>query len=142
MRIGGAAALILVLLAASCESGTDSPIIPPGPRTFVFGMHNIPDAQGQFLAATSDAAVLQKLAAQLALPAADRNLHISGPIERGTGSDNLSWHWRFVESRWDMVEVSIELCDGTPEMVEQDVDKWVQDVGVFCPWNSYVQREL
>ena len=143
MRVGIAAAFLLCLLAVGCDdSTTDNPVIPPGPRTFVFGVRGVPDSEGRFIAATSDSAVLAKLEAQLALPADQRNLHIHGPIARGSGDENLSWHWYFLPGEWDMVEISIELCDGTPQMVEDDVDRWVEEIGDFCPWGSYVQREL
>jgi hypothetical protein len=80
--------------------------------------------------------------AELALPAAQRRLHITGPIALGNGGYNLSWQWHFVSEQWDMVEVSAETCDGAPQQVEQDVNHWVVDIGTFCPWNSYVQRKL
>lgn len=60
---------------------------------------------------------------------------------RGAGH-NLSWSWHFVPGRWDMVEISVEACDGSPRMVENDLDYRVDRVGDFCPWASYVLERL
>ncbi len=137
---GTVALLVLALCGGSCGGG--SSVAPPAQATFLFGMRGIPDADGQFAAVTSDPRVLAKLESQLSLPIADRGLHIDGPIAPGNGGHNLSWSWHFVPDQWDVVEASVERCDGTPRAVESDVSAWVKDVGTFCPWNSYVQRRL
>ena len=33
---------------------------------------------------------------------------------------------------------AIELCDGRPSMVEDDLGYWVDTVGSFCPWGAKV----
>jgi hypothetical protein len=134
------AAILLLIVAGSCESADGGE--EANSRLFMFGMRGIPAAEGRFVAATSDPVVLAKLEAQLALPASQRSLHINGPIASGSGSHNLSWSWHFVPGQWDLVELSIELCDGTPKLVEDDLDYWLETVGAFCPWSSYVQEEL
>lgn len=142
MRRGAAAMSLFVVLLASCSGcGDGSPPFQTA-KTFLFGMRGIPDAEGQFVAVTSDPAVLANLQAQLALPDSDRGLHIHGPIARGSGGHNLSWSWHFIPGEWDMVEVSAESCDGSPKQVEGDIDYWVDTVKVFCPWGSYVQKEI
>jgi hypothetical protein len=35
-----------------------------------------------------------------------------------------------------MAEVTIELCDGRPSMVEENLDYWVDTVRFFCPWGA------
>jgi hypothetical protein len=136
MPIRVAAMALLFSFIVSC--GSDD---APSARSFLFGMRGIPDAEGRFVAVTSDPDLLATLEAELALPADQRTLHIHGAIAAGGGGHNLSWHWHFVPDEWDMVEVSIELCDGTPQLVEQDVDYWLESIGAFCPWGSYVQGE-
>ena len=140
-RTGVGAALAFLLVALSCHDSSHAPV-PAGPRTFLFGMRGLSEAEGRFVAVTSDPDVLARLEAQLRVPAAERTLHIHGPVERGSEGDNLAWHWRFVPDGWDVVELSTEVCDGTPAMVEADVDGWVRDVGNFCPWSSFVEEEL
>ena len=140
LRIG-VAAVFLLALHAGCRGDGGRAAVPGGERTFVFGMRGLPDAAGRFVAATSAPVVIAKLEAELALPAASRSLHINGPIARGNGGENLSWSWHFAPDLWDAVEVSVEVCDGTPAMVESDLDTWVDELGVFCPWGSYAQGE-
>lgn len=142
MRMVVAVFIVSLLPMLSCHEADDGTTSPPGGVAFVFGMRGIPDAQGQFVAVTSDPLVLAKLRAELALPASERLLHITGPIARGSGGHNRSWSWHFVPDGWDMVEMSIELCDGSPQGVENGLDYWVDQVGVFCPWGSYVQKKL
>ncbi len=132
--------LALVALFLFC-GGNDAPTAPPE-RSFLFAMHGIPDAEGQFVAVTSNPLILAAVDAQLALPADRRMLHINGPVASGNGGHNLGWSWHFEPGRWELVEISIELCDGRPQNVENDVAKWIADVGTFCPWASYVVREL
>jgi len=133
---------VLLLAATSCGDSADNPLAPPAPRSFIFGVRGLPDAEGQFVAVTSDPDVLARLEVELALDESKRALHIHGPIARGGGGHNIAWQWHFVPQQWDVVEISIELCDGTPQAVESDLDYWVDTVGTFCPWGSYVQREL
>jgi hypothetical protein len=35
-----------------------------------------------------------------------------------------------------MAEMTIELCDGTPSLVEADLDYWLDTVQRFCPWGA------
>ncbi len=134
--------IALVVAAMSCSETADVSSPAPSSRSFLFGMRGMSDSEGQFVAVTADPGVIANLRAQLALPTPDRNLHIHGPIARENGGHNLFWHWHFVPDQWEMVEISMEVCDGTPRMVEDNLDYWVDEVGVFCPWVSYVQKEL
>jgi hypothetical protein len=85
--------------------------------------------------------VIQRVRADLVLPLQDRDRHINGPIDRGDGGHNQPWTWHFVPDQWDLVELSMELCDGNPTDVENDPDYWVDTVGVFCPWSARVVEE-
>ena len=132
---------VLALGLAAC-GGQDAAVPGPSATAFVFAMRGVPEAEGRFVAVTDDPAVLARLEDQLALPESERSLHIAGPIASGNGGHNLAWSWHFIPGRWDVVEASIEVCDGTPQAVEKDVGRWVAEVGTFCPWASYVQRRM
>jgi hypothetical protein len=134
--------LVAGLLATTLACPSSDPTAPPAPRVFQFSIRGLPDAEGRFVAVTSDPAVLARLAAELALPAADRRLHVHGAVAPGDGGHNAPWNWHFVPGSWDVVEASIELCDGTPAMVDPDPDGWMDKAGAFCPWGSYVEAEL
>lgn len=138
----GVLALLPLVLGVACSGAEPLPAPSPSTRTFRFLIRGIPDAEGRFVASTSNAAVLARIDAELVLPPAERRLHIHGPIALGDGGQNTPWHWHFVPDAWDMVEASIEVCDGTPAMVEDDPAAWLDKVGVFCPWASFVDREL
>jgi len=60
----------------------------------------------------------------------------SGRVLRGQVSYNKPWHWHIDSQDVAMAEVTIELCDGSPSMVEQNIDYWVGTVGRFCPWSA------
>jgi hypothetical protein len=51
-----------------------------------------------------------------------------------------SWNWEFIENEWSITEISTELCDGTPDMIENDLEYWLNDVGYFCPWTARVSK--
>lgn len=94
-----------------------------------------------FFARTSEPKVIDKAREQLSKPVKDRNLFINGVIKRGTAFNN-GWSWHFVPDKWSLVEMSIEVCDGRPSYVEENINYWVDDVGRFCPFSSYVVREV
>jgi hypothetical protein len=130
---------VLVIAAAAVRCNGDGAVAPEGSAAFLFALRGLPD---QFAAVTADSSVIEKARAQLQRPVAQRELFISGPIARGNGGHNLDWSWHFVPDQWDLVEVAVEVCDGTPRQVEADLDYWVDQLGYYCPYLSYVAAEL
>jgi hypothetical protein len=131
-------AILLVLLIISTLSCSDSTTDnQDGNVRFEF----VTTGDEHFFASTSNPDIIEKARQQLALPEEERNLFINGEIERGTNQNN-GWSWHFVPGEWDLVEASIEVCDGRPSDVEEDLDYWVDNVGRFCPWSSQVVREV
>ena len=82
----------------------------------------------------------EKARAQLRLAQDQRFLFPAGPIAAGNGGVNLSWGWHY--TRADLAEMSIELCDGRPSLVQADLNYWLGTVKSFCPWGAYVHAEL
>jgi hypothetical protein len=39
-------------------------------------------------------------------------------------------------------EATIELCDGCPQFLEDDLDYWIDTVQHFCPWTTRVAQRL
>ncbi len=99
------------------------------------------DTSLTYAAVTAAPALIAAVRAELAKPLAERHLHIHGAVAKGDGGHNSPWYWHFVPDRWNLVEMSMELCDGQPSDIEADVDKWVADIGSYCPWSSRVLRE-
>ena len=63
---------------------------------------------------------------------------IAGVIAKGDGSFNAPWQWHLVPESIAVPDVTIELCDGTPSMVEANVDAWMANTPRFCPWGAVV----
>jgi hypothetical protein len=60
----------------------------------------------------------------------------NGRILRGPGRarHNAPYHWHLDPRDLTMAEVAIELCDGLPSHVEENVDEFVERVRRYCPW--------
>ncbi len=66
------------------------------------------------------------------------SMHITGKLARGDGGFNNPWPWHLEPDSVRMAEVSIELCDGRPSLIEEDLDYWIETVGSYCPWSSSI----
>ena len=66
------------------------------------------------------------------------NFHVTGTLVKGDGGFNSPWSWHLDPSSVRMAEVSIELCDGTPSSIEENLDYWLDTVHTYCPWSSKV----
>ena len=135
---------VMLLLAAALLVACNSTEPPATPRTvrFLFGLEGDTTGAENFIAATAVPAVIEQCRAELQKPPAHRALHINGPIARENAGRNLKWHWAHKPDEWQLVEMSVEVCDGRPSSVEADLTYWVDTVGRFCPWSSRVLQEL
>jgi hypothetical protein len=52
----------------------------------------------------------------------------------GEGDHNEPWSWHLHPENIEMAEVTMELCDGLPSFVEEELDMFVEQVGRYCPW--------
>ena len=60
----------------------------------------------------------------------------NGRLVRGKVSYNEPWSWHIDPEDIEMVEMTIELSDGTPSQVEKDLDYWLGTVKRFSPWSA------
>jgi hypothetical protein len=60
----------------------------------------------------------------------------TGALAHGDGGINAPHDWHMNGTTF--ADVTIELCDGTAAMVDEDVTYWVETVGQFCPWSATV----
>jgi hypothetical protein len=60
----------------------------------------------------------------------------NGRILRGPGQarHNAPYHWHIDPQDMTMAEAAIEICDGLPSYVEENVDEFIERVGRYCPW--------
>ena len=126
---------LFAALLASCGGGDNE----SSGTVFVFRLHGFPASQ-EFRARTESAPVIAQARQQLQLPVAKRKMFANGPIKAGNGGYNLAWRWHFTD--FALAEAAIELCDGTPTLLEADLEYWLNTVKSFCPWAAYVHAEL
>jgi hypothetical protein len=135
------AAVVALLQLVAC--GDDSPDEgSQSSTTFRFSMDNDVTGAKDFIATTSDVALIKRAREQLQLPEGARTSHINGAIVAAAADENLNWGWRFRNESWNLAEVSMELCDGNAQLVEQDLAYWLNIVGRFCPWGARVAAEV
>jgi hypothetical protein len=112
------------------------------PREAVFEFASTADVKAPtFMAKATDEKTIAAVRAELAKLPSDRSMHIAGPLERGDGGVNAPWSWHFTPDKWSLAEKSMELCDGTPQYVEEHLDAWLKDVGTYCPWKYRASSE-
>ena len=63
---------------------------------------------------------------------------VIGRLVRGDGGFNTPWSWHLDPLSIGVPEVAIELCDGRPSMVQENLDYWVGTVQSYCPWAARV----
>ena len=63
---------------------------------------------------------------------------VAGRLVRGDGGFNAPWSWHLDPLSIEVPDASIELCDGRPSMVQNDLDYWVDTVHTYCPWSARV----
>lgn len=66
----------------------------------------------------------------------------SDGVNRNTlAPDQPLWSWH-VSEFYGFAEMTIELCDGWPGLVEDNLDYWVNTVGQVCFWSYTVVEEI
>jgi hypothetical protein len=111
--------------------------------TFLVGIHYMPATpQYEYYVRTDNSDLIRQCRDQLALPEDERFLHINGALDWDDGGFNAPWSWHIVPEDWVLAEISMEVCDGLPEMVEADVWYWITYVGRYCCWLSHIRAEL
>lgn len=59
-----------------------------------------------------------------------------GPVQRVRPSSQHAWKFRVDPSKIHFADLTIELCDGSFSYVEENLDEWIRDVEVYCPWST------
>lgn len=67
---------------------------------------------------------------------------INGTIQSGDGGFNPPWGWHLVPSTVHTADFAIELCDGRPSLVQQDLTYWLETVKQYCPWGAKVVERI
>ena len=124
--------LAAVLTLAACDE--EEPAGPESGVTFVVAV-----ADETFRVHTEDAAVIAEARALLA-SGGEKN--VSGTILRGNGGFNSGYSWHLKPETVHFADVTIELCDGRPSYVQENVDYYVDTVKQYCPWGVKILSEV
>lgn len=141
MKPGRTALLVavaaLLLTGVSCE-GASTPSPPPGPYMIVrFGYVGDSTGAFEFVARASRPGLLDSVRAELNLPV-DQRQFVNGPVRRAAAGENLGWRWAFEFNRWHLTDASAEVCDATPQYLDDNLTEWLDSLGHYCPWSAYV----
>jgi hypothetical protein len=123
----------LLLIAAACESSPTEDTGRRGTTTFII------DVTGtRFTLRASDPEAIAALRARMA--SRTRGV-VLGRIQRGDGGFNAPWSWHIDPATVEVPDMAMELCDGQPSFVEENVGEFVDTVRYYCPWNAQVVEE-
>ena len=121
---------------SSCYSILDSSYV-----LFTVGIHGEND-ESNFIVATNNSSLIGQCYAQLELPETDRTLHINGSLDQTNGGFNSPWNWHIIPNEWELAEMSVGTCNGSPFDVENNLEYWINNVGQLCNWGSYIKNEI
>lgn len=127
--------LLSVALYAACGgSGGPDPSPKPGLSGGVLATFAVGDEQ--FKVWVTNEATIQQLR-DLEAGRSTANIP-NGRIVRGPGEDdyNAPWGWHLDPEDIEMAEFTVEVCDGLPSYVEDNVDEFVDTVNRYCPWSA------
>jgi len=127
----GAAVMATVTTTAVTACGGD-PTVPDDGALFLLEVSG-----EQFHALVYDPDVVAALDARRASGGAGV---VSGMLLQGHGGFNEPWDWHWSPASVHVPDVAIELCDGRPSMVQDDLTYWLETVGQFCPWGATVKE--
>lgn len=123
----------LIVLSAALLAACDSDSSAPGEDGAVFVVEV--ESGEQFRIMLRDEA---QIAEAEALVGASAQKIVNGALLPGDGGFNAPWSWHMDPENVELADLTIELCDGRPSMVEADLDMWLGTVGRFCPWSSRI----
>jgi hypothetical protein len=131
--------IAIVLLAATAAShGCGGPTSPSDPGGSLSGGVLATFAVGadQFKVWVTNPAAVARLTA---LHRGEPGGRIpNGRLRRGPGraSHNAPYSWHLDPVDIEIVELAIELCDGSPSYVESNVPEYADRILRYCPWGA------
>jgi len=112
---------------------------PPGPPPAAGATYRVDVSGETFVLRTTSPAVV----AQLDEALATRRVGVlGGSLRRGNGGFNPAHQWHIDPATVYVADLAIELCDGLPSFLDDDLDYWVDTVGSYCPWSARVVARL
>jgi hypothetical protein len=131
------AGLAFLLIAALFGAGCDEAPTEPSPNDAVFRVQACQNQQ--FNVRITNPGVIQE--AEQLIGAADQRI-LTGELRAGSGLFNRPYSWHMDPATVDFADLTIEVCDGCPNDVQQNLDYWLNTVGRFCPWTSRIVSRI
>ena len=125
---------VAMLAAVTLTACDDEPAGPAESATFVIAVEN-----EQFRVRIEDPSAI---AEARSLISSGLSKNISGDILRGANGINNGYSWHLRPASVEFADFTIELCDGMPSYVEENVDYYVDTVKRYCPWGAKVVSEV
>jgi hypothetical protein len=125
--------VLIVLMGASIATCQDA--AGPEPEA-VFELQVVDET---FRIGVDDPVQIDSFAARLA---AGVEGTLTGELVRGSGGVNQPWSWHLDPATVRVADLTTEVCDGRPSMVEEDLDYWVDTVERYCPWGARVTARV
>ena len=66
------------------------------------------------------------------------SMHPIGLLELGDGGFNKPWGWHYKPGTVTMTDMSTEVCDAEPHVVQENLDYFVNVVKYYCPWAAKI----
>lgn len=126
---GAAIVLTASLFGAACHEGPTQ----PSPNGALFRVQACQNQQ--FHVRITDPAVIQR--AEQLIGSTDQPI-LTGELRAGSGQFNRPYSWHMDPATVGFADLTIEVCDGCPNDVQQDLNYWLNTVGRFCPWTSRI----
>lgn len=139
MRRWLAPAFLIALtgLLAACGDAEPTATPSPTPNPLSGGIvATFQTPEGSFKAYITNESTIKTL---YDVQAGESNATIpNGPLLEGPGvaDHNEPWSWHLDPQATEMAEVTVEVCDGTAQFVEDEIDYWLNTVGQYCPWGA------
>ena len=67
---------------------------------------------------------------------------IHGTVVRGDGGFNDPYAWHLDPATVTFPDMAMEVCDGRPQFIQDDLDYWVDTVRYYCPWGAQIVRRV
>ena len=103
-----------------------------------------PETQAVFTVAVGEQTFRVKASGEAAITALEARRQsgqegvLHGRLVRGNGGFNEPWGWHLDPASITAPDFAIELCDGEPSFVEQELDYYLDSVKFYCPWGARV----
>ena len=131
MRLGTASSLLFAAtLAVGAAAAVPAVAAETGARAGVLATYEM-EGHPTFKAILTDPASIESARAQLA-GTEEFTTHPHGVINYSSADENTGWSWHLDDTR--QAEISAEVCDGTPE----DVENHAITSDYYCPWSARV----